>query len=69
MKRIVVGKTRKVTGLGRKETWVKAEMAQEFDGEPTYEQISEMAADIETILNMEEESERIYWKTQDKLGK
>lgn len=50
-----------MTGLGKRETWIKTDVTQEFEVEPTLNDIKDMLGDIETILEMEEADERRYW--------
>ena len=61
---ITIGKSRKITGrLKAHETWVKCDIRYALeDGEQlTIPQLQDAMADIESILDLQEVSEREYW--------
>ena len=60
-KNLIIGKSRSLK-QGKLETWIKAELLAEFDGEITEEDVVEVIEDIDKILEMEEQSERRKWE-------
>lgn len=60
VKTITVGKTRLVRSKTL-QTWIKAEATVECDGDPTIEEVEEMIADIDMILDKEEVTEHARW--------
>ena len=60
-KNLIVGKSRSLK-KGKLETWIKAELMVEIDSEElTVEDVEETIADVDAILDKEEQSERERW--------
>jgi hypothetical protein len=64
IKSLELKKSRKIRDRFRNETWVTAGAVIEFSESPTLAEVEEVIADIDTTLELEEKSERIYWEAQ-----
>ena len=59
---VTVGKSRQIKLKPGKESWLRAEIMQQYAGEPTAMQVKEQLDDVEFILEQEERDERSYWQ-------
>ena len=59
-KSMTLGKSR-LLRRGNLQTWIKAEILTEFEGEPSIDDVREIIRDIDEILKEEEVTENARW--------